>query len=1256
MSRSSSEEFQQVIAKLVAQKGCCLLFSNNLTEIPPSIAGLDNLTALQLFENKISSLPPVLRRLSRLETLDVSSNLLTCIPNYISCLKNLMTLKLHMNMISAVPPALGSLTALRNLSLGGNRIATLPNEISYLLALQHLHLWSNALTEIPPMVYGLPSLQTLILDDNKIQVIPQEARNFKSLKILSLERNNISLFPTMVLGSISTLVRLRADGNPLPTCFLPDEPHANCLPTLRHMYKRNCVIYLLICGWRKGGILQVLPQDILQRILQLVLLLTHYVNQDAMWDYDGVRSHSCQTGGEWLAGMVVNLPTVTVNFSTPLQQVTLSANLSCFDLTVGGANSLLSANQETITIHLNFTKLKCVGDTSIVERNQHGKITDSGTGTMTIDVVDTMIHFVMGLAVDPFGQCFSQLENGTCGTNLTIALLSVNGTSDLAQRVEDIILESNETYHNTEVVLEIAICDVLSLLIRGISGALDDICSYIRPYLSLQPPLALPLIPPGAMDLRESALLNSLCYVFDDLIGINGTLGTNTIFNAVSNGTGKVSLRSSRLSLHFTIFQLLEVTVGIPQIDIFGLNSWTDFDILEPIDQVSLLSNAKMNELGLNISAYLNITNLNSPDICLYSEWVGSLTMLKPELTASFQAAVFPQYGQNYTNSQCKDWNCLLRLMGSNCSLYTSLGTSIESTFLSLSVNQSSDFSELINDITSMVTSSFSHCIPALINGLASNPIIFALNDVITTNLNEATCQYLPDEKNPQDAPNMLATGISLTVAGLLSLGLLVYLIAYGFVRARAKKSSSHTQSAEEKAPLLAEEKPSPGPSLLLNPRLHITLRIGVPALLLFNIVLFISSNTSGVASVFIAFTTGGGRFISFDPLIVFTLGESVHDMWVAGVWPLALLLALFSGTWPFVKLVSALLLWITPCKILSVRNREKCLMVLDALGKWSFLDSYFMLLMMVAFQMTIIFPVHDPALYSFDTPFMIETYVEPFYGFPSFLIATVLSLCLSHLILALHRYCEDQALTRTEEAPNYICALFSAASPKAGIATKVLLIIGMELLLLTSVAFLLLGISVHSFSFEFAGAAGWLLDEIGIPTSQNYSIMSLALSLPDSSLNPNDFSVRLLQCVFLTSSVMLPILHMLTLAVMWVVPMRAKMHTAFYIFCEVLNAWGGIEVFVLALFASLLEVGQFVAFIVGGHCDTINQILVKYFDTALNGDDTCFDVVVKLQWGCWLLLLSAITYVGASVFAMQTFRKALQLASRKTLVTKVNE
>lgn len=166
---------------------------------------------------------------------------------------------------------------------------------------------------------------------------------------------------------------------------------------------------------------------------------------------------------------------------------------------------------------------------------------------------------------------------------------------------------------------------------------------------------------------------------------------------------------------------------------------------------------------------------------------------------------------------------------------------------------------------------------------------------------------------------------------------------------------------------------------------------------------------------------------------------------------------------------------------------------------------------------------------------------------------------------------------------------------------------------------------------------------------------MSLGLAIPESTDDPNGFVARMVQTVFLLVTLILPLLHLIILFVLWVTPMSRRIQRYIFTCSEILHAWNSLEVnqlwlccsltvkvFVVSVIASLLELGQFAQFLVSGKCDGINVILKKYFDEALDGDDTCFDVISTLDSGCWLLFASSVIYLFTSVVVMRICHKAL--------------
>ncbi len=198
--------------------------------------------------------------------------------------------------------------------------------------------------------------------------------------------------------------------------------------------------------------------------------------------------------------------------------------------------------------------------------------------------------------------------------------------------------------------------------------------------------------------------------------------------------------------------------------------------------------------------------------------------------------------------------------------------------------------------------------------------------------------------------------------------------------------------------------KPSPLPAfkssevysgLMFSPALHGVYRYGVLFTILGNIVLFAYSNSQIGASVTGLLTVTDTK-IDFGSFFDFTLTQTAADMWNAGVYALFFLIAAMSGGWPYLKLVLCLACWILPADDIPPNKRETILIWLDRLGKWSLIDAFVLVLMVVAFRFHL-------NLLSEDVAF--DVIVKAKMGFYAFTLGTMVSLALSHIILAFHRH-----------------------------------------------------------------------------------------------------------------------------------------------------------------------------------------------------------------------------------------------------------
>lgn len=118
--------------------------------------------------------------------------------------------------------------------------------------------------------------------------------------------------------------------------------------------------------------------------------------------------------------------------------------------------------------------------------------------------------------------------------------------------------------------------------------------------------------------------------------------------------------------------------------------------------------------------------------------------------------------------------------------------------------------------------------------------------------------------------------------------------------------------------------------------------KVLVPILIFSNIALFLTANLNTGASVLLNVALFDYEFYP-DSLFNFSLVNSIEDMYNAEAYALSALVFVWSGAWPYLKLVLLLVCWFAEPSFLSIRTRGRILEIMDFLGKWCMIDAYLM-------------------------------------------------------------------------------------------------------------------------------------------------------------------------------------------------------------------------------------------------------------------------------------------------------------------------
>jgi hypothetical protein len=349
--------------------------------------------------------------------------------------------------------------------------------------------------------------------------------------------------------------------------------------------------------------------------------------------------------------------------------------------------------------------------------------------------------------------------------------------------------------------------------------------------------------------------------------------------------------------------------------------------------------------------------------------------------------------------------------------------------------------------------------------------------------------------------------------------------------------------------------------------------------------------------------------------------------MWHAGVYALALLILVFSGVWPYAKLVAMWVSWSTPG--LDLHARGQFLKKLDVFGKWSLLDTFVLMLFMVLFHFEVK-TSDDVSSYG-----ALTVSVHPQRGFFVFLLATVLSMILGHITTGYHHLHEHRYIFGEAAAPDEAKADEEGAKimwmrMRCSETKKWILGVATTIILIGTMVTLVFGFKAVAIRFTLLGVAGAALG----PDSSTHamSLRSVAAEVRKASPDLHATLSRLIEWTMLIFAFTMPLIRLMTMVVLWTLPLTSKQRHACLVCKEVVDSWSALDVMLFSFVAAISQIRQFLAFMLGGNCDTLNRTLQQFVSGPLShAHDLCFDVDSSFGDGCWLLAVSVISSSACS-------------------------
>jgi hypothetical protein len=341
-----------------------------------------------------------------------------------------------------------------------------------------------------------------------------------------------------------------------------------------------------------------------------------------------------------------------------------------------------------------------------------------------------------------------------------------------------------------------------------------------------------------------------------------------------------------------------------------------------------------------------------------------------------------------------------------------------------------------------------------------------------------------------------------------------------------------------------------------------------------------------------------GGATLTLPDLDSFNVVSITQKMWANGAKLLALLVAVFSLAWPYVKLLMMVLCWFLPTSALPFRWRGLLLHGIERVGRWSLIEIFVVSFTLIAMSLNI----NSPAVSFLPKElYVVSIDVVPMFNLYTFTVALLLGLALSNIINSYHnRIGEARVLHRCEELG---AAVAARAEERLPLLPTVFpgkhAWLGWSLLagLIAAFSVLMAACSVESLRIEILGLLGKLLAAGGDATTETYSLFNL---LGNAYRSGNVGEIFFTTCIILVA-VVFPCfqLALMTALSLPFVKLSLAQAMKWREANTILGAWCALECYVLAVALSVLELGYLTTLLLQDKTAAITPVLVSFLYPA---------------------------------------------------------
>lgn len=244
-----------------------------------------------------------------------------------------------------------------------------------------------------------------------------------------------------------------------------------------------------------------------------------------------------------------------------------------------------------------------------------------------------------------------------------------------------------------------------------------------------------------------------------------------------------------------------------------------------------------------------------------------------------------------------------------------------------------------------------------------------------------------------------------------------------------------------------------------------------------------------------------------------------------------------------------------------------------------------------------------------------LEVFIVPQWGFYVFVAANMMSMLVTQLILYLHRRVQYHPVNKcsgeveTTELEEPIEPEHTTEDSKVTIAAQTGTSVPILIFVLASCITLHFTGSSLDY-YEVSSARG------DVTVVQTYNSFSIGMGIPATAEDASDIGIRFLQLMYFLFAVVVTPWNSILVGILYVYPMVQSVKEKVFFLTEITFAWSALEVFLLSVIFSILQIPKFGNGLVQSGCTEcyrVDSVLFANFAVI------CMSTVINISVNLWL-------------------------------------